>query len=108
PGTGYVRLQDFSSTTDTELGQALAQLRSGGMQRLVIDLRENHGGPLDQAIAVSSRFLRRGEMVVSTKGRIRSADEEYRVTNQGEYTDVPLIVLVNRQSASASEIVAGA
>ncbi len=68
PGTGYVRLQDFSETTDDELGEALTKLKGGGMQRLMLDLRDNPGGPLDQAIAVSSRFLKRGQMVVYTRG----------------------------------------
>ncbi len=108
PGTGYVRLQDFSETTNHELGEALERLKSEGMQRLLLDLRENPGGPLDQAIAVSNRFLRRGELVVETRGRISSANEEYKATEQGEYTNLPLIVLVNRSSASASEIVTGA
>ena len=107
PGTGYVRLQDFSETTNHELGEALEQLKRDGMQRLLLDLRENPGGPLDQAIAVSNRFLRRGELVVETRGRINSANEEYKATEQGAYTNLPLIVLVNRSSASASEIVTG-
>jgi carboxyl-terminal processing protease len=106
--TGYVRLQDFSETTNTELGQALDKLKAGGMQRLLLDLRDNPGGPLDQAIAVASRFLKRGEMVVYTRGRIPNSDEDYHVRQTGEYPDVPLIVLVDRQSASASEIVSGA
>jgi carboxyl-terminal processing protease len=108
PGTGYVRLQDFSETTNEELGAALGRLKVNGMTRLVLDLRENPGGPLDQAIAVSNRFLQRGEVIVSTRGRVRNSDEIYKATRQGDYTDLPLIVLVNRQSASASEIVAGA
>jgi carboxyl-terminal processing protease len=107
PGTGYVRLQDFSETTNHELGEALERLKRDGMQRLLLDLRENPGGPLDQAIAVSNRFLRRGELVVETRGRINSANEQYKATEQGEYTNLPLIVLVNRSSASASEIVTG-
>lgn len=107
PGTGYVRLQDFSETTNQELGEALEHLKRDGMQRLLLDLRENPGGPLDQAIAVSNRFLRRGELVVETRGRINSANEEYKATEQGAYTNLPLIVLVNRSSASASEIVTG-
>ena len=78
------------------------------MQRLVLDLRDNPGGPLDQAIAVSSRFLKRGQMVVYTRGRIPNSDEDYRADEQGGYTDMPLIVMVNRNSASASEIVSGA
>jgi carboxyl-terminal processing protease len=108
PGTGYVRMQDFSETTNEELGAALTRLRGEGLQRLVLDLRDNPGGPLDQAIAVSNRFLQRGEVIVSTRGRVRNSDEVYKATRQGDYTDLPLVVLVNRQSASASEIVSGA
>ena len=107
PGTGYIRLQDFSETTDRELGVALTKLRSEGLQRLVLDLRDNPGGPLDQAIAVSNRFLKRGQMIVYTRGRVQNSDEDYLATEQGD-TKTPLIVLTNRNSASASEIVAGA
>jgi carboxyl-terminal processing protease len=108
PGTGYVRLQDFADTTNSELTGALKKLSADGMQRLVLDLRENPGGPLKQAIDVSSHFLRKGQMVVYTRGRIPNSDEDYRVSEEGDFTDVPLVVLVNRDSASASEIVSGA
>ncbi|HXT72070.1 MAG TPA: S41 family peptidase [Vicinamibacterales bacterium] len=108
PGTGYARLQDFSETTDEELGEALKKLKVAGMQRLMLDLRDNPGGPLDQAIAVSSRFLKRGQMVVQTKGRIPNSDHEYRTEVEGGFTDVPMIVMTNRNSASAAEIVSGA
>ena len=107
PGTGYVRLQDFSETTDEELGVALASLKKSGMQRLLLDIRDNPGGPLDQAIAVASRFLKAGEMVVYTRGRVQGSAEDYRVEKTGAYLDVPLVVMVNRNSASASEIVSG-
>jgi carboxyl-terminal processing protease len=107
PGTGYIRLQDFSETTDRELGAALTKLRGEGLQRLVLDLRDNPGGPLDQAIAVSNRFLKRGQMIVYTRGRVQNSDEDYLALEQGD-TTTPLVVLVNRSSASASEIVAGA
>jgi carboxyl-terminal processing protease len=107
PGTGYIRLQDFSETTDREVGAALTKLKSEGMQRLVLDLRDNPGGPLDQAIAVSNRFLKRGQMIVYTRGRVQNSDEDYLAMEQGD-TTTPLIVLVNRNSASASEIVSGA
>ena len=107
-GTGYVRLQDFSETTNEELGNALEKLKSEGMQRLMLDLRDNPGGPLDQAIAVSNRFLKQGKLIVYTRGRVPNSDEDYHAVEQGAYTDVPLIVLVNRNSASASEIVSGA
>jgi carboxyl-terminal processing protease len=108
PGTGYVRLQDFSETSNSELGDALARLKAGGMERLVLDLRDNPGGPLDQAIAVSNRFLRQGQPIVETRGRISNSNEKYNANQRGSYTDIPLIVLVNRGSASASEIVSGA
>jgi carboxyl-terminal processing protease len=101
-------MQDFIETTDEELGRALEKLKGLGMQRLMLDLRDNPGGPLDQAIAVSSRFLKRGQMVVQTKGRIANVDHTYRTESQGGYTDIPMIVLTNRNSASASEIVSGA
>ncbi len=108
PGTGYIRLQEFSETSDSELGDALRKLKAEGMQRLVFDLRDNPGGPLDQAIAVANRFLKKGQIIVSTRGRLPNSDEDYRASVEGGYTDVPLIMLVNRGSASASEIVTGA
>jgi carboxyl-terminal processing protease len=106
--TGYIRLRDFSETTSEDLSMALKELGSQGMQRLVLDLRDNPGGPLDQAILVSNMFLPRGDLIVYTRGRARNSDQDYRATEESEFTDVPVIVLVNRNSASASEIVAGA
>jgi len=106
--TGYVRLRDFSETTDRDLGLALDELRTQGMSRLLLDLRDNPGGPLDQAIKVSDRFLPRGDMVVYTRGRTRNSDQDYRAQQEGAMEDVPVVVLVNRNSASAAEIVSGA
>ena len=108
PGTGYIRLQDFSDTTDQEMTNALKKLAAGGMQRVVLDLRENPGGPIDAAIATASKFLKKGQMVVYTRGRIPNSDTDSRASEDGPYPNVPLIVLVNRDSASASEIVTGA
>jgi carboxyl-terminal processing protease len=108
PGTGYVRLQDFSETSNDELTAALRKLKAEGMQRLMLDLRDNPGGPLDQAIAVANQFLRKGQMIVSTRGRVARSHEDYAATEDGAYPDLPLIVLTSRRSASASEIVAGA
>ncbi len=105
---GLIRLEDFAEHTDDELGAALDNLRGLGMKRLVLDLRGNPGGQLDQAIRVSNRFLARGELIVYTRGRVDNSDEDYRATRQSEFLDVPMVVLVNRNSASASEIVAGA
>jgi carboxyl-terminal processing protease len=106
--TGYIRLQDFSETTDDEIGRALEKLDALGMKKLVLDLRDNPGGPLDQAIRVANRFLPRGQLIVYTRGRVPNSDVDYRATESSEYTDLPVVVLVNRNSASASEIVAGA
>ena len=108
PGTGYVRLQDFSETTNAELTEALSSLKKDGMTRVLLDLRDNPGGPLDQAIAVANQFLGRGLKIVSTHGRVPNSNEEYHATEQGKYRTEPMIVLVNRGSASASEIVTGA
>jgi carboxyl-terminal processing protease len=77
------------------------------MKRLVFDLRDNPGGPLDQAIKVANRFLPRGDMIVYTRGRVPNSDQDYRATEE-RFHDLPMVVLVNRNSASASEIVTGA
>ncbi len=77
------------------------------MKRLVFDLRDNPGGPLDQAIRIANRFLPRGDMIVYTRGRVPNSDQDYRATEASQYTDLPIVVLVNRNSASASEIVSG-
>jgi carboxyl-terminal processing protease len=106
--TGYIKLQDFAENTNDELGRALGELSAKGMKRLVLDLRGNPGGPLNQAINVANRFLPQGDLIVYTRGRIPHSDEDYRATDRSDYTHIPLIVLVNRMSASASEIVTGA
>ena len=106
--TGYIRLQDFAENTDRDLSRALRDLSSRGMRRLLLDLRNNPGGPLDQAIKVSNRFLPRGDLIVFTRGRIPNSDQDFRATEDGDYTKLPLVVLTNRNSASASEIVSGA
>ena len=106
--TGYVKLGDFSETSNEEVGNALKALSAKGMKRLILDLRDNPGGPLDQAIRISNRFLPKGELIAYTKGRTPNSNEEYRATEDSDYTHQPLVVLVNRSSASASEIVSGA
>ena len=105
---GLIRLEDFAEHTDDELGDALEDLRGRGMRKLVLDLRGNPGGQLDQAIRVSNRFLAKGELIVYTRGRVDNSDEDYRATRVSDFLDVPMVVLVNRNSASASEIVSGA
>ncbi len=106
--TGYIKLTEFAENSDRELGRALADLTKRGMKRLLFDLRGNPGGQLDQAILVSSRFLPKGDMVVYTRGRVNGSDQDYRAMERSDYLTVPMITLVNRSSASASEIVSGA
>jgi carboxyl-terminal processing protease len=106
--TGYLKLGEFTETSNHEVGAGLEQLLAKGMKRLVLDLRDNPGGALDQAIAISNRFLPRGDMIVYTRGRSPNSDQDYRATEQSQYTRLPMVVLVNRNSASASEIVSGA
>jgi carboxyl-terminal processing protease len=106
--TGYIKLQDFGENTDPELGRALRELTQKGMKRLVFDLRGNPGGALDQAIRVSNRFLPKGNLIVYTRGRVANSDQDYRATESSDYLNLPMVTLVNRSSASASEIVSGA
>ena len=106
--TGYIAVSDFGENTDQELGKALKDLKGKGMRRLIFDLRGNPGGALDQAIRVANRFLPKGDLIVYTRGRVPNSDQDYRATEQSDYLDVPMITLVNRNSASASEIVSGA
>lgn len=106
--TAFIRIEDFAEHTDDELGKALDTLAQQGMRQVVLDLRNNPGGQLDQAIRISNRFLRRGDMIVYTRGRVPNSDQDYRATRPSSFTDLPVIVMVNRNSASASEIVAGA
>ena len=106
--TAYVHVQDFGENTDSELGKALKDLKGKGMRRLIFDLRGNPGGALDQAIRVANRFLPKGDLIVYTRGRVPNSDQDYRATEQSDYLDIPMVTLVNRNSASASEIVSGA
>jgi carboxyl-terminal processing protease len=108
-GVGYVKIARFQGNTDDELGEALAELGKSpdGFKGLVLDLRENPGGLLDQAIRVSDRFLADGTIVSTVREGVRQREERH-ATRAETHTDLPLIVLINRGSASASEIVAGA
>lgn len=108
PGVGYIRIKDFTYTTVRELEQALDRLRGEGMARLILDLRMNPGGLLDAAVGVSDHFVEKGDMIVYTKGRTPDSFQEYTAPGKHAPVDVPVVVLINRGSASASEIVAGA
>ncbi len=108
PGVGYVAMTGgFNTTTADEFQEALQDLHAKGMNMLVLDLRGNRGGLLIQAVRVANTFLQRGQMIVSQKGRIRGSTEPFAALNDTPDT-VPLVVLVNGDTASAAEIVAGA
>ncbi len=104
---GYVRLTQFGESTARDLEEALRKLELEEMEGLVLDLRHNPGGLLDQAVRVCEKFLAKGEPIVTTEGRRERENSEH--TSSGRYArpELPLVVLVNRFSASASEIVAG-
>lgn len=104
-GIGYVKIDRFSESTADELKEKLDELN--GISGLIIDLRDNPGGLLNQAIAVSDFFLPHGSLIVSTKGRAEGSEKTYEAPGDGKIK-VPLVVLINKHSASASEIVAGA
>ena len=107
PGIGYVRVTTFNETTDSDLAEALKQLDVSKLDGLIIDLRNNGGGLLNQAVGMADMFLDKNEIVVSHRGRASQERRYYAVRgNQG--IEVPVIVLINGQSASASEIVSGA
>jgi len=108
PGVGYIDMtRGFNRSTAEEFANALEDLHKQGMTSLVLDLRGNPGGLLDQAVKVAERFLQRGQVILSQKGRAEGGNRTYESRN-GSPDGVPLVVLVNRNSASASEIVAGA
>jgi len=108
PGVGYIMLSDFTHTSSKELYEAIDKLQKQGMKKLLFDLRGNPGGVLEQAVDVTDVFVPKGSMVVYTKGRTASSAQEYYAPGEGTHFDQPTVVLVNRGSASASEIVAGA
>jgi len=108
PSVGYIRLSEFTNTSVRELREALERLATEGMDSLLLDLRNNPGGPLDAAVGVSDAFLTEGQLVVSTRGRTPENNSTLTAPGRGEPFFGPLIVLVNEGSASASEIVAGA
>jgi len=107
-GIGYIKIDNFTRTTERELEEEIQNLRKLGMTQLVLDLRRNPGGLLEQAVRVADSFLQKGQLIVYTQGRIRGSDQEFRATGSGRYADLPLVVLVDKFSASASEIVSGA
>ena len=106
--TGYMMISQFTSVTESELEQALRRLEGEGMERLILDLRGNSGGYRAQAKEVADRFIQGGEIITTTRGRARGSSDTLWATDAATHPYIPLIVLVNNGSASASEIVAGA
>jgi carboxyl-terminal processing protease len=107
-GVGYVKLDPFSRNARHELKTAIDGLKEDGASSLILDLRSNPGGLLDEGVAVADLFLPEGAEVVTTRSRVESENETYTAPQPEVYRESPLIVLVDRYSASASEIVAGA
>jgi carboxyl-terminal processing protease len=106
--TGYVAIRDFARSTGREVAEALKRLKGEGMKRLVLDLRNNGGGLLDQAIEVADQFVPGESKIVETRGRIRSSYSTYSSSGKYEELGLPLVVLVNGGTASAAEILSGA
>jgi len=105
---GYIRLAEFQENTPEDLAETLQGLRAKDMDSLILDLRNNPGGLLDISVEVAEIFLPKGEIIVSTKGRVEAQNIVYKSNYKRPYLDFPLLILVNGGSASASEIVAGA
>jgi len=108
PGVGYVRITRFSQTTGEELEKDLNTLRAQGMKSLLLDLRSNSGGLLSQAVDVLDQLVPNDKLLVYTRGRIPSSNADYKSTDRPKLVDVPIVVLIDHGSASASEIVSGA
>ena len=106
--TGYVKVNRFSSTTAEELDNALKGLENEGMDHLILDLRNNGGGYMDQAIKIVDMFVASNDTILYTKGRLSDSHEVFRAHKWGAHKQYPVIALINRGSASASEIVSGA
>jgi carboxyl-terminal processing protease len=107
-GVGYIELVSFSESSTNELKSAIQQLRSEGARGLILDLRRNPGGLLEQGVAVSDLFLTRGQVVSETKGRASNQNQRMVARTADQFPGLPIVVLVDMFSASASEIVAGA
>ena len=109
PGIGYIAMTGgFNSTTYAEFAQAMQELKAQGMKQLVLDLRNNGGGLVSQAYRVANTFLSKGQAIFTQKGRLDGASAPPYLSDNGSPDDTPLVVLVNRNTASASEILAGA
>ncbi len=108
PGVGYIFVRNFAETTVEEFEEKMQTLLSQGMKSLILDLRGNSGGTFFQSVELADEFLPSGAVIVTIKGRNRRYDREFRAQRDRQYEKIPLVILINQGSASASEIVAGA
>jgi carboxyl-terminal processing protease len=107
-GTAYIRLVQFTSRSGAEFKEVISDLNEKGMKRLILDLRDNSGGLLSAAIEITECFLSKGQLIVSIKGRKKNDVRNYHSSAEENFPDIPMVVLMNEGSASASEIVGGA
>jgi carboxyl-terminal processing protease len=105
---GYIKLDDFTPGASKELASSVAELKAKGAKKLILDLRENPGGLLIEAVNIVNLFIPKGKEVVRTKGKVADWNKTYATLNSPQDTDIPMVVLISEGSASASEIVAGA
>jgi carboxyl-terminal processing protease len=106
--TGYIKLSDFTTNAAMDVRKALVDLKAQGAQKLILDVRDNPGGILREAIEVVNLFIPRGKEVVRTIGKLQNVNTVYKTEKSPVDKNIPLVVLINERSASASEIVAGA
>ena len=104
---GYLKLQDFTTDAGKEVKNAVVELKSKGAKKIILDLRDNPGGLLSEAVNVSNVFIPKGSEVVTTKGKVTDWNKSYKALNNPVDTEIPLVVITSSRSASASEIVAG-
>ena len=105
--TGYIVLSKFNAKASSQTKEALLDLKGKGAEKIILDLRDNPGGLLSEAINVTNLFVSKGELIVTTKSKVKKFNSEYKTKNKAVDTEIPLVVLVNGNSASASEIVSG-
>ena len=106
--TGYIRLTNFTQNCIEDVKEALLKVKTNNPQQIILDLRGNPGGLLTEAVEIVNLFVGPGNEVVSTKGKVKQFDEDFKTTKAAVDEKIPLAVIINRGSASASEIVAGA
>src|SRR6185436_11311964 len=104
----YIKLRQFQEQSPTDMDAALEKFAKGGMKALILDLRNDPGGLLTAAVEVTEKFIEDGKLVVYTEGRVRNQNMRFSAHAKKAYSALPMVVLVNQGSASASEIVAGA